>query len=146
MMPLLGIRVLDLTTFLAGPLATRALADLGAQVLKVEPPTGDPTRAGWTGHEQPAKEPHFYWRGAARWETFSRDRPDDAGGQGNFRRARRPGRRGVENLRPGVTAKFGVDGPSLRKLFPSLVTCSITGFDSDDELAGISATDGPVQA
>ncbi|TFG93556.1 MAG: CoA transferase, partial [Myxococcales bacterium] len=42
-----GIRVLDLTTFLSGPIATRTLVQLGAEVVKVEPPSGDPTRAGF---------------------------------------------------------------------------------------------------
>ena len=146
MMPLHGIRVLDLTTFLAGPLCTRALADLGAQVLKVEPPTGDPTRAGWTGHEDPAREPSFYWRALHGGRRSIVIDLTTARGKEAFIGLAGQADVVVENLRPGVTARFGVDGPALRELFPALVTCAITGFDEDDELAGISATDGPVQA
>jgi crotonobetainyl-CoA:carnitine CoA-transferase CaiB-like acyl-CoA transferase len=146
MMPLQGIRVLDLTTFLAGPLATRALADMGAQVLKVEPPTGDPTRAGWTGREGPDSPPSFYWRalhGGRRSVVIDLTTPE---GKQTFLQLAEGADVVVENLRPGVTARFGIDGPALRARFPSLVTCAITGFDEDEELAGISATDGPVQA
>ncbi len=137
-----GIRVLDVTTFLAGPLATRALADLGADVLKVEPPAGDPTRAGWTG----GPDPSFYWRalhGGRRSVVLDLASPPD---KEEFLRLASEADVVLENMRPGVTARFGVDGPSLRQLFPRLVTCAITGFDAGDELAGISATDGPVQA
>ncbi len=147
MMPLTGIRVLDLTTFLAGPLATRTLADLGAQILKVEPPSGDPTRGGWTGGaDSRVADASYYWRalhGGRRSVTIDLTTPE---GQESFVRLAEGADVFLENLRPGVTAKFGVDGPALRARFPRLVTCSITGFDEDDELAGISATDGPVQA
>ena len=137
-----GVRVLDVTTFLAGPLATRALADLGADVLKVEPPAGDPTRAGWKG----GPDPSFYWRalhGGRRSVVLDLGSPPD---KEEFLRLASEADVVLENMRPGVTAKFGVDGPSLRERFPRLITCAITGFDADEELAGISATDGPVQA
>jgi crotonobetainyl-CoA:carnitine CoA-transferase CaiB-like acyl-CoA transferase len=141
MKPLLGVRVLDLTTFLAGPLATRALADLGADVLKVEPPTGDPTRAGWTGEGDPS----FYWQtlhGGRRSTVIDLASP---AGRETFLELASGADVVVENLRPGVTARFGIDGPSLRALFPRLITCAIKGFD-EPLLAGIAATDGPVQA
>ncbi len=140
-LPLHGLRVLDVTTFLAGPLATRTLADLGADVIKVEPPGGDPTRAGWTG-DGPA---HFYWRalhGGRRSVVI--DLASEAGRE-RFLALAADADVVLENLRPGVTARFGVDGPSLRSSFPRLVTCAIVGFD-DPELAGASATDGPIQA
>ncbi len=137
-----GIRVLDVTTFLAGPLATRALADLGADVLKVEPPSGDPTRAGWKG----GPDPSFYWRalhGGRRSVALDLGSPQD---KEEFLRLAADADIVLENMRPGVMARFGLDGASLRARFPRLITCSITGFDPGDELAGISATDGPVQA
>ncbi len=140
-LPLSGVRVLDITTFLAGPLATRALADLGADVVKVEPPTGDPTRAGWTGDGDPS----FYWRalhGGRRSVVI--DLSTDNGRAALFALAA-DADVVVENLRPGVTARFGVDGPALRTRFPRLITCAITGFD-EELLAGAAATDGPVQA
>jgi crotonobetainyl-CoA:carnitine CoA-transferase CaiB-like acyl-CoA transferase len=137
-----GLRVLDVTTFLAGPLATRTLADLGADVLKVEPPAGDPTRAGWKG----GPDPSFYWRalhGGRRSVVLDLGSPAD---KEEFLRLASEADVVLENMRPGVTARFGVDGPTLRARFPRLITCAITGFDAGDPLAGISATDGPVQA
>jgi crotonobetainyl-CoA:carnitine CoA-transferase CaiB-like acyl-CoA transferase len=134
-----------MTTYLAGPLATRVLADLGATVLKVEPPGGDVTRAGWRRGDD-AGGASFYWRalhGGRRSvaidlaEDDGRDQLFDLAGSADVV---------VDNMRPGVTARFGVDGPSLRTRFPHLVTCAITGFDPADELAGVSATDGPIQA
>ena len=135
------MRVLDLTTFLAGPLATRALSDLGADVLKVEPPTGDPTRAGWTGEG----EASFYWQTLHGGRRSTVIDLSSAAGRERFLELAAEADVVVENLRPGVTARFGVDGPSLRARFPRLITCAIKGFD-EPELAGIAATDGPVQA
>ncbi len=143
--PLSGIRVLDVTTYLAGPLATRVLADLGATVLKVEPPGGDVTRAGWR-HGDEAGGPGFYWQalhGGRRSVAIDLAAAD---GPERLTALAETADVVVDNLRPGVTARFGVDGPSLRARFPHLVTCAISGFDPDAELAGISATDGPVQA
>jgi crotonobetainyl-CoA:carnitine CoA-transferase CaiB-like acyl-CoA transferase len=143
--PLEGIRVLDVTTYLAGPFATRVLADLGATVLKVEPPTGDVTRAGWRSGDE-AGGPNDYWRaihGGRR--SVAIDLADPAGRDRLISLAAEADV-AVDNMRPGVTARFGVDGPSLRARFPRLITCAISGFDPGDPLATISATDGPIQA
>jgi crotonobetainyl-CoA:carnitine CoA-transferase CaiB-like acyl-CoA transferase len=145
MKPLSGIRVLDVTTFLAGPLATRTLADLGATVLKVEPPSGDPTRGGWIRGDD-AGGASFYWRalhGGRRSVVI--DLTTETGRE-QFLALAADADIVVDNMRPGVTARFGVDGPSLRARFPRLITCAISGFEPDDELSGISATDGPIQA
>jgi formyl-CoA transferase len=145
MKPLRGIRVLDVTTFLAGPLATRTLADLGATVLKVEPPAGDPTRGGWLRGAD-AGGASFYWRalhGGRR--SVAIDLTTEPGKE-RFLALAADADVVVDNMRPGVTARFGVDGPSLRTRFPQLITCAIAGFEPDDELSGISATDGPIQA
>ena len=115
--PLAGIRVLDMTTYLAGP-RTRVLADLGATVLKVEPPAGDVTRAGWR-HGDDAGGASFYWRalhGGRRSVAIDlatedgRDLLLSLAGSADV---------AVDNLRPGVTARFGVDGPSFGRAFRS---------------------------
>ena len=102
-----GIRVLDVTTFLAGPLATRALADLGADVLKVEPPPGIRRAPG--GRADPS--PSFYWRalhGGRRSVVLDLGNPAD---KDKFLRLASEADVVLENMRPGVTARFGVDGP-----------------------------------
>jgi formyl-CoA transferase len=91
-------------------------------------------------------EPSYYWRalhGGRRSVVIDLTTPE---GKESFLRLAEGADVVLENMRPGVTTRFGVDGPALRARFPALVTCAITGFDEDDELAGISATDGPVQA
>jgi hypothetical protein len=143
--PLAGIRVLDVTTYLAGPFATRLLADLGATVLKVEPPGGDVTRGGWRSGDE-AGGASFYWRalhGGRRSVAIDLSADD---GPERLMALAADADVVVDNMRPGVTARFGVDGPSLRARYPHLITCAISGFDPGDEMSGISATDGPVQA
>jgi formyl-CoA transferase len=134
-----------MTTYLAGPFATRILADLGATVLKVEPPGGDVTRGGWRSGDE-AGGASFYWRAlhGGRRSIVVDLTADD--GPARLISLAESADVVVDNMRPGVTARFGVDGPSLRKRFPTLITCAIAGFDAGDELAGISATDGPIQA
>lgn len=103
--------------------------------------SGDPTRAGWTGEGDPS----LFWRslhGGRRSVVI--DLSTEAGPAALTALAA-DADVVVENLRPGVTSRFGVDGPSLRRVYPHLVTCAITGFD-DELLAGAAATDGPVQA
>jgi crotonobetainyl-CoA:carnitine CoA-transferase CaiB-like acyl-CoA transferase len=141
--PLAGTLVIDLTTFLSGPLTTRALADLGADVVKVEPPAGDPTRAGWTtGPEDPSP----FWTSLHRGRrSVVLDLTTDAGrGVLHLLAARADVL--VENYRPGVAERLGIGPDALRAAHPHLVTCSISGFGPDGPMAGIPAIDGPVQA
>ena len=125
--PLAGIRVLDFSRFFAGPIASMFLADLGADVIKIEPPEGDDAR---------------------------RFGPPFLGGEGMNFMALNRGKRSVvlnlkhpqarqaiyrmaesadvviENFRPGVAQRLGVDYAALAAANPRLVHCSITGFGS----------------
>jgi CoA:oxalate CoA-transferase len=134
-LPLAGITVLDLTTFLSGPMATHTLGELGADVIKIEPPDGDPTRVGL-----------LYWAALHRDRrsvVLDLKRPS---GVAVLREL--VGRADVliENYRPGVTSRLGITDADLRPLNPRLVTCSITGYGPDGAAADRPATDGPIQA
>lgn len=126
MLPLAGIRVLDLTRVLSGPFCAMLLGDLGADVLKVEAPEGDLLRN--TG----AKRDGLSWYFA----SFNRNkrslRLDLRKPEGREVLAKLIQRSDVlmENFRPGVLARLGFDEARLRDLRPSLVTCSINGFGS----------------
>lgn len=142
--PLAGIRVLDLTTFLSGPVAARTLADLGADVIRVEPPRGDPTRAG-TGMGPGDPPSAFYVALHRDRRSVVLDLKTDAG------RAVLYDLVGVadvllENYRPGVTARLQVGYDDVRPRNPRLVYCTITGFGPDGPYSQLSATDGAVQA
>lgn len=142
--PLAGFRVLDLTTFLSGPLATRSLAALGADVVKVESPSGDPTRAG-TGL-QPGDPPSPYWTELHRdRRSVVLDLKAPAGRDVLLALVERADAL-VENFRPGVMARLGLDPAALRRANPRLVSCSITGFGGDGPYSDLAAIDGPVQA
>ena len=136
--PLNGVRVLDLSRVLAGPWCTQTLADLGADVIKVErPPSasstgGDDTR-GWgppflkdsAGHDTAESA---YYLGANRNKrsiTVDIARPE---GQALIRRIAAQSDVLVENYKVGDMARYGLDATSLRELNPRLVYCSITGF------------------
>jgi crotonobetainyl-CoA:carnitine CoA-transferase CaiB-like acyl-CoA transferase len=142
--PLAGFRILDLTTFLSGPLATRSLAALGADVVKVEPPTGDPTRAG-TGL-RPGDEPSPYWL------ALHRDRRSVVldlkaeSGRALLLDLVEHADALVENFRPGVMARLGLEPHVLHERNPRLVICSISGFGADGPFSQLAAIDGPVQA
>jgi crotonobetainyl-CoA:carnitine CoA-transferase CaiB-like acyl-CoA transferase len=142
--PLAGLRVLDLTTFLSGPLATRSLATLGADVVKVEPPTGDPTRAG-TGL-RPGDPPSPYWLALHRdRRSVVLDLKSAAGREILLDLVDRADAL-VENFRPGVMARLGLTPEVLHDRNARLVICSISGFGSDGPFSQLAAIDGPVQA
>ncbi|GAB4041656.1 MAG: CaiB/BaiF CoA-transferase family protein [Rubrivivax sp.] len=128
-----GVRVLDLSRVLAGPWCTQTLADLGADVIKVERPgTGDDTR-GWgppflkdTEGRDTAEA--AYYLGTNRNKrsiTVDLARPE---GQALVRRLALHCDVVVENFKVGDMARYGLDAESLRALNPRLVYCSITGF------------------
>lgn len=126
--PLDGVRVLDLTRVVAGPLATRILADQGAEVIKVEPPEGDMSRA-FPPVVDDGMNPYFAQQNAGK-RFCSIDLRQD-GGPGLIARLLEHCDVLVENFRPGVMARFGLGPDEICERFPGLVYCSITGFGQD---------------
>ena len=127
--PLAGLKVLELARVLAGPFAGQILADLGADVIKVESPEGDNTRIWgppWIEHdgERTAAYYHACNRGKRSLVADFRGAEDLARVKGLAARADVV----LENFKPGALAKFGLDYESLSAANPALVYCSITGF------------------
>jgi len=122
--PLDGVRVLDFTRVLSGPHCTRMLADLGAEVVKIEPPAGDVTRfAAPRRHGMPS----YY----AQQNTGKRSVSFDLGRPEGRELALRLADRAdvlVENFRPGVMERFGLDYETVAARNPRLVYASITGY------------------
>ena len=122
-----GLRVLDFSRVLAGPLATMVLGDLGARVLKVERPgVGDDTRSWGPPHDERGEATYFQSVNRNK-DSVALDLRDPA----DVDRARALARDAdvvVENFRPGVMADLGLSFDDLRDANPGLVYCSITGF------------------
>jgi crotonobetainyl-CoA:carnitine CoA-transferase CaiB-like acyl-CoA transferase len=129
--PLAGIRIIDCSTVLAGPYATMLLADLGADVIKVEPPEGDTTRGWgppWVGSEEDGTRTAAYALAVNRNKRSIRldlRRPD---GAEVLRRLIAGADVLVENLRPGSLDRLGFDDATLADLNPALIHLSITGY------------------
>jgi crotonobetainyl-CoA:carnitine CoA-transferase CaiB-like acyl-CoA transferase len=141
--PLGGLRVLDLTRVLAGPLATQFLADLGAEVIKVEPPgTGDETRgfAPFLGGES------HYFVGLNRGKrslVLDLRRPE---GAAVLRRLAAASDVLAENFRPGVMDRLGLGAAALMEANPRLIYCAISGFGQDGPLRDKPSFDIVTQA
>jgi crotonobetainyl-CoA:carnitine CoA-transferase CaiB-like acyl-CoA transferase len=146
MAPLDGIRVIELARILAGPWAGQTLADLGADVIKVEAPEGDDTRR-WgppfieTGSERTAAYFHATNRGKRGITCDFRT----AEGQETVRRLVRDADVVIENFKVGGLAKYGLDYASLQKVNPRLIYCSITGFGQDGPYAHRAGYDFIIQ-
>ncbi|MET0559904.1 MAG: CoA transferase [Solirubrobacterales bacterium] len=139
------MRILDFSRVLAGPFATMMLADLGAEVTKVE-------RAGG-GDETRAWGPPYDERGEATYfQAVNRNKDSlllDLASEDGRAEAQRLALRSdvvVENFRPGVMARLGLDYPSLVAGSPGLVYCSITGFGSGERGAALPGYDLLIQA
>src|SRR5690606_11636654 len=147
--PLSGVRVLDLSRVLAGPWATQVLADLGAEVIKVERPgVGDDTRhwgPPFTARADGSKGDAAYFLCANRNKksiTLDIARPEGAAA------ARALAARSdvvVENFKTGGLKKYGLDYASLAAANPKLVYCSITGFGQTGPYAGRAGYDYMIQ-
>jgi len=123
--PLTGVRVLDLTRILAGPFCSMLLADMGADIIKVETPgEGDPVR-----HQGVIRD-GLSWYFAAYNRNKRSITLDLRSGEGRevLENLIRQSDVLVENYRPGILAKMGFDETRLRELKPDLVYCNITGF------------------
>ncbi|MDE1158257.1 MAG: CaiB/BaiF CoA-transferase family protein [Neorhizobium sp.] len=147
--PLTGIRVIELARVLAGPWAGQMLADMGADVIKVENPDGgDDTRAwgppfveGADGENLSAAYYHSTNRGK---RSIAVDfRTED--GQETVRRLAAGADVLIENFKLGGLKKYGLDYESLKKINPKLVYCSITGFGQDGPYAHLAGYDYIVQ-
>ena len=140
---LAGVRVLDLTRVLAGPYAAMVLADLGAEVIKVElPGKGDEARA--FGPFQEGESAYFTSINRGKKSvTIDLRRPQ---GQDLVRRLAGQCDILLENFRPGSMARFGLDYQCLHGLYPRLVYASISGFGQSGPYAGRPAYDVIVQA
>ncbi|MFC3085978.1 CaiB/BaiF CoA transferase family protein [Tabrizicola soli] len=127
--PLEGIRVIELARILAGPWAGQTLADLGADVIKVEAPEGDDTRRwGPPFIEAEGERTAAYFHAANRGKrsiTCDFRTPE---GQEVVRRLVADADVVIENFKVGGLAKYGLDWESLRRVNPRLIYCSITGF------------------
>lgn len=141
--PLEGITVLEIGVFMAAPYATMQLADLGARVVKVEPDTGDPTRA--TGPFLTGQRSSPFARLNRGKESVVLDLKSEAGRQA-FLRLAGAADVVVENLRPGALRRLGLDAESVRALHPHLVYASASGFAQDGPLASLAGLDIMAQA
>jgi crotonobetainyl-CoA:carnitine CoA-transferase CaiB-like acyl-CoA transferase len=141
--PLAGLLVADFSRILAGPYATMLLADLGADVIKVEGPGGDDTRT-W---QPPVRDGvSTYYLGVNRGKRSVvldlKDADDLAAARELARRADVL----IENFRPGGLARFGLDHASVSAINPGVVYASISGFGSGPEGAKLPGYDLIVQA
>ncbi len=143
-LPLEGTRVLDLTRILAGPFATQKLADMGAEVIKIERPgSGDDTRA-WgppfaSGHST-------YFLSINRGKRSVELDLKHPTGKEALRRLIRKADVLIENFRPGVLEKLGFGWKQLQKLNPRLVYCSISGFGHNSKRRAEPSFDVLIQA
>lgn len=130
---LTGLRVLDLSRILAGPSATQLLADLGAEVIKIERPgAGDDTR-GWgppfvTDANGDETGPSAYFLAANRGKQSVAVNIADPQGQALVQRLAAQSDILVENFKPGDLRRYGLDYATLSAANPGLIYCSITGF------------------
>jgi crotonobetainyl-CoA:carnitine CoA-transferase CaiB-like acyl-CoA transferase len=142
-----GVRVLDLSRVLAGPWATQLLADLGADVIKVERPgEGDDTRHwGPPWHEHDGEKVAAYFLAANRGKRSVAIDFATEEGAALVRRMAADADVVVENFRVGGLKKFGLDAESLRAAHPRLIYASITGFGQDGPYAARAGYDYIIQ-
>ena len=140
--PLSGYRIVDLTRVLSGPFLTQILGDLGADVIKVEAPSGDTVRTQGEGRNG------FSWYFAG----FNRNKRSivlnlkSPEGRTALEALIRTADALVENFRPGVLTRLGFSPERLQELRPGLVTCAVTGFGSDGPYKDRPAFDFIAQA
>ena len=147
MKPLEGIRVLDLSRVLAGPWCTQLLADLGADVVKIErPQVGDDTRHwGPPWHGEGETRVAAYFLAANRGKRSAAIDFSTSEGAEQVRRLAAKSDVLVENFKVGALSKFGLDASTLRATNPRLIYASITGFGQDGPYADRAGYDYIIQ-
>jgi crotonobetainyl-CoA:carnitine CoA-transferase CaiB-like acyl-CoA transferase len=145
--PLQGLRILDLSRVLAGPWCTQLLADLGAEVTKVERPgSGDDTRHwGPPWHGEGEARVAAYFLSCNRGKKSAAIDFAQAEGAALVRKLAEQADVVVENFKVGGLARFGLDAASLRNTNPKLIVASITGFGQDGPYAERAGYDFIIQ-
>lgn len=144
--PLAGVKVIELARILAGPWAGQTLADLGADVIKVEAPEGDDTRRwGPPFIEREGDRSAAYFHAANRGKKSVICDFRTPEGQDYVRRLVADADVVIENFKVGGLAKYGLDWASLQKVNPRLIYCSITGFGQDGPYAHRAGYDFIIQ-
>lgn len=139
--PLSGIRVIELGQYISGPYAAKLLADLGAEVIKIESPDGDPMRR-WEGESTMSPQFAAYNRGKRSVvldlkDTSGRDRLLTLAADADVV---------LDNFRPGVMDRLGIGPAELNTRNRRLITCSITGFGPAGPYAARPAYDTVISA
>ena len=123
---LTGVRILDLSQFLPGPFATQMLADMGADVVKIEPPKGDPMRGiDPITNDRGASPYHALVNAGKRVVAVDLK---DTNGRAQFVQLIEQADVLMESYRPGVMAKLGFNHASLREINPRLIHCALSGY------------------
>ncbi|MBX5468154.1 MAG: CoA transferase [Firmicutes bacterium] len=144
MRPLDGIRVLDLTQFLAGPVATQYLAWMGAEVIKVEPP-GQGEQGRWVSRDQPDVDAYGFLLVNLNKKSVTANLKTPEGRALVYRLVATCDVV-VENFRRGTAQALGVDYETVRRYKPDIVYAEIKGFDESDPWAEVPAFDSVAQA
>ncbi|WP_191579086.1 CaiB/BaiF CoA transferase family protein [Achromobacter insolitus] len=140
-----GLRVIDLSRVLAGPLCTQMLADQGADVIKVEPPGGDETRTLGPPVNEDGDAAYFTAVNRGK-RAIGLDLSKPAG-RDVLLALLADADVLIENFIPGTMAKWGLDYEAdLKPRFPQLILCAITGFGEDGPLGGLPGYDAVLQA
>src|SRR5687767_1909061 len=138
-----GLRVLDLTQVMAGPFCAMLLADMGADVVKIEPPGGETTRAMDLEAAPGVSAPFLAVNRNKRGVVLDLKRAE---GVAIFKKLAATADVLIENYRPGVAARLGVDHDTLTALNPRLIYCSISGFGQTGPYADRGGYDLVAQA
>ena len=139
--PLSGLRVLDLSTVVAGPFGSDILAALGAEVIRITPAPETPRAPGDTVSEADG----FLYALARNKEAVALDLKS-ATGRAEFLKLVAVSDVVYDNFRPGVTARLGIDHTTLSALNPGVICCSISGYGASGPWAEVGAYDVTVQA
>jgi crotonobetainyl-CoA:carnitine CoA-transferase CaiB-like acyl-CoA transferase len=142
--PLSGIRVLDVSQVLAGPFTSMLLADLGCDVIKIEPPEGEAMRSSFGSVAAWGETPGFLSMNRNKRSVAVDLKSEE--GLSVFRKLVETADVVVQNFRPGVAQRLGISYQDLRTVNPRIICCSISGFGSSGPLATRSGYDMVAQA
>jgi crotonobetainyl-CoA:carnitine CoA-transferase CaiB-like acyl-CoA transferase len=138
-----GVKVLDLSRILGGPLCGQILGDHGADVLKVEPPQGDDTRTWGPPFKDGVASYYFGLNRNKRIQFLDLSAPE---GQRRVRELMAEADVVVENFKVGTMEKWGMGYEQMREQLPHLIWCRVTGFGADGPLGGLPGYDAAIQA